>query len=56
MSVQEFIHLSYFDEGNLESMRKALRITTLSPDWREWFEEVLAKSGEAVPQKGECCP
>src|SRR5262245_16159122 len=55
MSVQEFVHLSYFDEGNLEGMRTALRIATLPPDWREWFEGVLAKSGEAVPEKGDCC-
>jgi MOSC domain-containing protein YiiM len=55
MTVQEFVHLSYFDEGNLEGVRKALRIATLPPDWREWFEEVLAKSGEAAPEKGNCC-
>jgi MOSC domain-containing protein YiiM len=55
MTVQEFVHLAYFDEGNLEGVRKALRIATLPPDWREWFEEVLAKSGEALPEKGDCC-
>ena len=37
MTVQEFLHLSCLDEGNLEGVRKALRIATLSPDWREWF-------------------
>jgi MOSC domain-containing protein YiiM len=53
MTVQEFLHLSYFDEGNLEGVRKVLRIATLPPDWREWFKEVLAKSGEAVHEKGD---
>ncbi len=55
MSVREFIHLSYFDEANLEGVRKAPRIAALPPDWREWFEEALARSGEVVPQRGECC-
>jgi MOSC domain-containing protein YiiM len=55
MSVRAFLHLAYFDEGNLEAVRKALRIATLPPDWREWLEEVLAKSGEAAPEKGNCC-
>jgi hypothetical protein len=34
---------------------KALRIATLPPEWREWVEEVLRKSGAAVPEKGSCC-
>jgi MOSC domain-containing protein YiiM len=55
MTVRAFLHLAYFDEGDLEGMRKALRITTLSPDWRGWVEEVLAKSGGAAPEKGNCC-
>src|SRR5262245_20079370 len=55
MTVRAFLHLAYFDEGNLEGVRKALRIATLSPDWREWLEEVLARSGEAVLEKGNCC-
>src|SRR5262249_4207930 len=33
MTVREFVLLSYFDEGNREGMRKALRIATLPPDW-----------------------
>lgn len=55
MTVREFLHLAYFDEGDLEGVRKALRITTLPPDWREWLEGVLAKSGEAPREKGDCC-
>jgi MOSC domain-containing protein YiiM len=55
MTVQEFVHLAYFDEGNLEGVRKALRIAALPPDWREWLEGVLARSGQAGPEKGGCC-
>jgi len=54
MTVRAFLHLAYFDEGNLEGVRKALRIATLPPDWRDWLVEVLAKSGEVVPEKGNC--
>jgi len=55
MSVRAFLHLAYFDEGNLEGMRKALRIVSLPPEWREWLEGVLTKSNDAAPEKGNCC-
>jgi MOSC domain-containing protein YiiM len=55
MTVREFLHLAYFDEGNLEGVRKALRIGTLPPDWREWLEGILARSGDGPREKGACC-
>src|SRR5262249_28661752 len=55
VSVRAVLHLAYFHEGNVEGMRKAFRVASRPPDWREWVEEVLAKSGEAPPEKGNCC-
>jgi hypothetical protein len=51
MSVAEVNNLLYFDLGNLEAARKALRIKAPSPGWRRSFEERLAKaevSGKAL--------
>ncbi len=50
MTVAEVNDLLYFDLGNLEGTRNALRIKALSPGWRGSFEERLAKadaSGQA---------
>ena len=55
MTVRAFLHLAYFDEGNLEGVRRALRIVSLPPDWREWLEEVLVKSNATAARKGNCC-
>jgi MOSC domain-containing protein YiiM len=55
MTVRQFVHVAYFDEGNLEEVRRALRIRTLPPDWREWLEGVLAKAGTGSSEKGDCC-
>ena len=44
MSVAEVNNLLYFDLGNLEGARKALRIKALSPGWRGSFEDRLAKA------------
>jgi ferredoxin-NADP reductase/MOSC domain-containing protein YiiM len=44
MSVAEVNNLLYFDLGNLEDARKALRIKALSPGWRGSFEDRLAKA------------
>jgi MOSC domain-containing protein YiiM len=55
MTVRQFVHLAYFDEGNLEGVRRALRIRGLPPDWREWLEDVLAKAGMGSSEKGDCC-
>jgi len=54
MTVRQFVHLAYFDEGNLEGVQRALRIRALPPDWREWLEGVLAKAG-TKPERGDCC-
>jgi MOSC domain-containing protein YiiM len=54
MTVREFLHLAYFDEGNLDGVRKALRVATLPPDWREWLEKTLARSGETRSEKAGC--
>ncbi len=51
MTVGEVNNLLYFDLGNLEDSRKALRIEALSPGWRGSFEDRLAKaetSGKAT--------
>jgi ferredoxin-NADP reductase/MOSC domain-containing protein YiiM len=51
MTVGEVNNLLYFDLGNLEDSRKALRIKALSPGWRGSFEQRLAKaetSGKAT--------
>ena len=51
MTVGEVNNLLYFDLGNLEDSRKALRIEALSPGWRGSFEDRLAKaetSGKAA--------
>ena len=44
MTVGEVNNLLYFDLGNLEGSRKALRIEALSPGWRGSFEDRLAKA------------
>ena len=44
MTVREICGLLYFDPKNLEGARKALRISALSPGWRQSFEERLAKT------------
>ncbi len=44
MSVAEVHNLLYFDLGNLEGARKALRMKALSPGWRASFEDRLAKA------------
>ncbi len=44
MTVGEVNNLLYFDLGNLEDSRKALRIKALSPGWRGSFEDRLAKA------------
>jgi hypothetical protein len=41
-------HLLYFDPENLEGARKALRISALSPGWRQSFEARLAKTGALI--------
>lgn len=48
-------HVAYFDEGNLNGVRRALRIQALPPDWREWLEDVLAKAGTGSSDQGDCC-
>jgi MOSC domain-containing protein YiiM len=44
MTVREICCLLYFDPKNLEGARRALRISALSPGWRQSFEERLAKT------------
>ncbi len=45
VSVREMSHLLYFDRENLEGAKRALRVTALSPGWRDSFEERLSKAG-----------
>lgn len=44
ITVKEINHLLYFDRGNLDDARRALRIPALSPGWRGSFEKRLAAS------------
>jgi MOSC domain-containing protein YiiM len=48
MTVREICRLLYFDRGNLEGARRALRVRALSPGWRQSFEERLAKTGASI--------
>ena len=48
MTVREICRLLYFDQGNLEGARRALRIRALSPGWRRSFEERLAKTWASI--------
>lgn len=45
MTVREVLRLAFFDRGNLEGAKKALRIPALSPGWRSLFQERLAAAG-----------
>lgn len=54
MTVREFVHLAYFDEGNTAAVRRALCVHTLPPDWRAWLEGMLTKSGVDPSGKGDC--
>ncbi len=60
MTVREINNLLYFDQGNVEGGKKALRIQALSPGWRESFADRLAKAGVPIelseePREGEGC-
>ncbi len=45
MTVREVCNLLYFDQKNLDSARRALRIPALSFDWRDSFKARLTKAG-----------
>ena len=45
VSVREMSHLLFFEPENLEGAKRALRVTALSPGWRDSFEERLRKAG-----------
>jgi MOSC domain-containing protein YiiM len=51
MTVREICHLLYFDSGNLEGARKALRIHALSPGWRQSFEERVTKTTASIQSR-----
>ena len=60
MSIRKICHLYYFDRDNLEDCKKAIRIPSLSPGWREGFQDRLEKAGIPVEPTGEpkdemCC-
>src|SRR6266849_8207726 len=44
ITVQEIVHLRYFDQDNLEGARKVLRLRALSPGWQRAFAERVAKA------------
>ncbi|NJL33795.1 MAG: MOSC domain-containing protein, partial [Chloroflexaceae bacterium] len=41
LTVRQINHLYYFDKTNVELLRRAEAIETLSPGWREGFAEIL---------------
>jgi MOSC domain-containing protein YiiM len=45
VSVREMSRLLFFEPENLEGAKRALRVTALSPGWRDSFEERLSKAG-----------
>ena len=44
VSVREMSRLLFFEPENLEGAKRALRVTALSPGWRNSFEERLSKA------------
>ncbi len=44
MTVWEMSRLLFFEPENVEGAKRALRVTTLSPGWRDSFRERLAKA------------
>jgi ferredoxin-NADP reductase/MOSC domain-containing protein YiiM len=48
MTVREVNNLLYFDTDDLDGARRALRVSALSPGWKESFEKRLAKAGVGV--------
>ena len=44
MTVHDICHLYYFDPNNLDACERAIRIESLSPGWRDGFEERLRKA------------
>lgn len=48
MTIREIVRLAYFDPENVEGTQKAIRISALSPGWREMFEERLLEAGLAA--------
>ncbi len=50
VSVRETARLLYFDDDNLEKIRRVLRIPALAPGWRDAFAELLAGS-QGMPKK-----
>ena len=46
ITVRDFARLYFFDYGNLEKIRRLLRIPAVPPDWVRVFEEMLAAAGE----------
>ena len=55
MTVRQMFHLLYFDNKNVESARKALRIPALSPGWRGSFEEIVGKAPKGSAEAVDCC-
>ncbi len=46
LTIGELVRAAYLDGGNLDPLRKAIRIPALSPGWRSWLEEKLARREE----------
>ena len=60
MTVHAVNRLYYFEPGNLEGCKRAIRIKALSPGWREGFLDRLEKAGIPVKRDQEskdemCC-
>ena len=52
MSVREISHLKYFEPENVDGVKRALRIRSLSPAWRSSFEDRLAEMMSTLEERG----
>ena len=47
MTVQQAVHLAFFEQYDVALLEKVLRIQGLSQDWRRMFEEQMAAARQA---------
>ena len=47
MTVRQMSNMLYFEKGDIDGARRALRIDAMSPGWRQSFETRLAKATRA---------
>lgn len=52
LTVWEVSHLRFFDPGNLEGAKEAVRVPALAPGWRAVFEKRVGKTGIQIEASG----